>query len=94
MWDALSFLALPMAACTALVGIHAYFGLHVLRRNVIFVDLALAQVAALGATVAFLMGHAPQGLAAHGYALAFTLAAAALLASSRGWSSRVPQEAL
>ncbi len=94
MWDALSFLALPMAACTALVGIHAYFGLHVLRRNVIFVDLALAQVAALGATVAFLMGHTPQSLAAHGYALAFTLVAAALLASSRGWSGRVPQEAL
>jgi zinc/manganese transport system permease protein len=94
MWDALSFLALPMAACAALVGIHAYFGLHVLRRNVIFVDLALAQVAALGATVAFLLGHAPQGLASHGYALGFTLVAAALLASSRGWSARVPQEAL
>lgn len=94
MLDAVSFLALPMAACAALVGIHAYFGLHVLRRNVIFVDLALAQVAALGATAAFLMGHAPQSLAAHGYALVFTLIAAALLASSRAWSGRVPQEAL
>jgi zinc/manganese transport system permease protein len=83
-----------MAACAALVGIHAYFGLHVLRRNVIFVDLALAQVAALGATAAFLMGHAPQSLAAHGYALVFTVVAAALLASSRAWSGRVPQEAL
>lgn len=94
MWDALSFLALPMAACAALVGIHAYFGLHVLKRNVIFVDLALAQVAALGATAAFLLGHTPQSLAAHGYALAATLFAAALLASSRAWSSRIPQEAL
>ncbi|HSS28412.1 MAG TPA: metal ABC transporter permease [Usitatibacter sp.] len=94
MWDALSFLALPMAACAALVGIHAYFGLHVLKRNVIFVDLALAQVAALGATAAFLLGHAPQSLAAHGYALLATLLAAGLLASSRAWSSRIPQEAL
>ncbi len=93
MIDILALLALPALACVALVGIHAYFGLHVLRRNVIFVDLALAQVAALGATAAFLLGHAPQGLAAHVYALAFTLVAAALLASTRAWSARVPQEA-
>ncbi|HUQ27124.1 MAG TPA: metal ABC transporter permease [Usitatibacter sp.] len=86
-------LALPALACTALVAIHAYFGLHVLKRNVIFVDLALAQVAALGATAAFLLGHAPQSLAAHGYALGFTLVAAAVLASTRTWSGRVPQEA-
>jgi zinc/manganese transport system permease protein len=91
--DALAFLALPALACMALVGIHAYFGLHVLKRNVIFVDLALAQVAALGATVAFLLGHPPQGLTAHGYALAFTVAAAALLAATRRWSGRIPQEA-
>lgn len=89
----IDFLLLPALACVALVGIHAYFGLHVLRRNVIFVDLALAQVAALGATAAFIAGHVPQSLAAHGYSLAFTLAAAALLASTRGWSARIPQEA-
>ncbi|MEO5677308.1 MAG: metal ABC transporter permease [Usitatibacter sp.] len=89
----IEFLLLPAIACVALVGIHAYFGLHVLRRNVIFVDLALAQVAALGATVAFMAGHAPQSLPAYGYALGFTLAAAAVLASTRGWAERVPQEA-
>ena len=93
MSDAIAFLLLPALACTALVGIHSYFGLHVLKRNVIFVDLALAQVAALGATAAFLLGHSPQSLAAHTYALGFTLAAAALLASTRAWSNRVPQEA-
>jgi zinc/manganese transport system permease protein len=89
----IEFLALPALACAALVGIHAYFGLHVLKRNVIFVDLALAQVAALGATAAFLLGHAPQSLAAYTYALGFTLAAAALLAFTRTWSGRIPQEA-
>jgi zinc/manganese transport system permease protein len=93
MRDAIAFLFLPALACTALVGIHSYFGLHVLKRNVIFVDLALAQVAALGATAAFLLGHSPQSFAAHSYALGFTLAAAALLASTRAWSNRVPQEA-
>jgi zinc/manganese transport system permease protein len=89
----IDFLALPALACAALVGIHAYFGLHVLKRNVIFVDLALAQVAALGATAAFILGHAPQSLPAHAYSLAFTLVAAALLASTRNWSARIPQEA-
>ena len=86
-------LALPALACAALVAIHAYFGLHVLKRQVIFVDLALAQVAALGATAAFLLGYLPQSLAAHAYSLGFTLVAAAVLASTRTWSGRVPQEA-
>jgi zinc/manganese transport system permease protein len=86
-------LALPALACVALVGIHSYFGLHVLKRQVIFVDLALAQVAALGATAAYLLGHSPQSLAAHAYSLGLTLIAAAVLASTRMWSGRVPQEA-
>ena len=81
-----------MAVC--LVGIHAYFGIQVLARNVIFVDLALAQIAALGATVAFMLGHPAQSLATYGYSLAFTLLAAVLLAFTRAWATRVPQEAL
>jgi len=86
-------LALPALACAALVAIHSYFGIHVLKRQVIFVDLALAQVAALGATAAFLLGHLPQSFAAYAYSLGFTLIAAAVLASTRTWSGRVPQEA-
>lgn len=78
----------------ALVGIHAYFGIQVLRRNVIFVDLALAQIAALGATVAFMLGHPTQGSATYAYSLAFTLIGALLLAFTRAWSTRIPQEAL
>ena len=89
----IEFLALPALACAALVGIHAYFGLQVLARNVIFVDLALAQVAALGATVAFMLGHAPQSAAGFAYSLGFALLAAVLLAFTRRWSGRVPQEA-
>ena len=84
--------AFLVAVC--LVGIHAYFGIQVLVRKVIFVDLALAQIAALGATVAFMLGHPAQSPATYGYSLAFTLLAAVLLALTRAWGTRVPQEAL
>jgi zinc/manganese transport system permease protein len=94
MTEALAFLWPPFLVAVCLVGIHAYFGIQVLARNVIFVDLALAQVAALGATVAFLLGHPAQNLATYGYSLGFTLLAAVLLAFTRAWATRVPQEAL
>jgi zinc/manganese transport system permease protein len=92
--DAFALLWPAFVVAICLVGIHAYFGIEVLRRKVIFVDLALAQIAALGASVAFLLGHPVQSAAAYGYSLAFTLAAAVLLAFTRAWSSRIPQEAL
>ena len=94
MSEALAFLWLPFLVAVCLVGIHAYFGIEVLARKVIFVDLALAQIAALGATAAFMLGHPAQSLATYGYSLAFTLAAAILLAFTRAWAGRVPQEAL
>lgn len=84
--------AFLLAVC--LVGIHTYFGIQVLARKVIFVDLALAQIAALGATIAFMLGHSAQSVATYGYSLGFTLLAAVLLAFTRAWSGRVPQEAL
>src|SRR5258706_12670468 len=77
--DALSLLLLPFAACVAFVLIHAYLGVHVLRRKVVFADLALAQLSALGATVAFANGYAPTGPAGVGYALLFTAIGPALL---------------
>src|SRR5437879_11442090 len=94
MIEALGFLWPAFLVAVCLVGIHTYFGIQVLARNVIFVDLALAQIAALGATVAFLLGHPAQRLAAFGYSLAFTVVAAVLLAFTRAWATRVPQEAL
>ena len=90
----IEFLALPFIACLVLTAIHVYLGLHVLARGVIFADLALAQTAALGITVAFLAGHAIQSDAAYWYALVFTLAGAGLFAGSRTRRARVPQEAL
>src|SRR4051794_536431 len=94
MIEALEFLWPSFLVAVCLVGIHVYFGIQVLARNVIFVDLALAQIAALGATVAFMLGHPAQSLATYGYSLAFTSVAALLLAFTRGWAKQVSQEAL
>lgn len=81
--DALSLLLLPFAASVVFVLIHAYFGVHVLRRNVVFADLALAQLAALGATIAFAAGYAPTSAAGFGYAFLFTAIGAGLLTLAR-----------
>ena len=93
MSDALSFLLLPFAASVAFVLIHAYLGVHVLRRKVVFADLALAQLSALGATVAFAVGHSPSSPAGFAYALLFTTIGAALLTLVRRLARFVSQEA-
>jgi zinc/manganese transport system permease protein len=91
--DAFSLLLLPFAACVAFVLIHAYLGVHVLRRNIVFADLALAQLSALGATFAFANGYSPTSVAGFGYALLFTAIGAALLTMTRGLARFVSQEA-
>jgi zinc/manganese transport system permease protein len=77
-----------------LVAIHTLFGLHVLRRNIVFIDLALAQMAALGATVAFSVGHAPLSASSYTYAFAFALGGAVLLSGLRFLPKQLPHEAL
>jgi len=91
--DALSLLLLPFAACVAFVLIHTYLGVHVLRRNIVFADLALAQLSALGATFAFANGYSPTSVAGFAYALLFTAIGAALLTMTRGLARFVSQEA-
>jgi zinc/manganese transport system permease protein len=90
----LELLWLPLVACLLLTAVHVYLGLHVLARGVIFVDLALAQVAALGLTVAFLAGHAIGSPAAYWYALLFALAGGLLFAVTRIRRAALPQEAV
>src|SRR5919198_86327 len=82
--DVLAFASLPLAAAVVFTGIHTWFGLQVLRRNVVFADLALAQVSALGATVAVVAGHAVQSPAGYAYTLAFTAVGANLFSSHVG----------
>jgi zinc/manganese transport system permease protein len=85
----------PLVACLVIVAIHSYLGLHVIAREVIFVDLSLAQMAALGSTVAILAGSGPDSYTALLYALGFTTLGAALFALTRSSEKgRVPQEAI
>ena len=85
----------PLAACMVIVAIHSYLGLHIIAREVIFVDLSLAQMAALGSTVAILAGFEPGSTMSYVYALGFTTLGAALFALTRTKEKgRVPQEAI
>jgi zinc/manganese transport system permease protein len=85
----------PFVACMILVAIHSYLGLHVISRGVIFVDLSLAQMAALGTTTALLVGFAPSSGKAQIIALVFTAIGAAIFAATRTHGKgRVPQEAI
>lgn len=80
--------------CLILVGIHSYLGIHVIKRKVIFVDLALAQVAALGTTVGFLFGILPDSTGAYWFSLGFAILGAAIFSLSRFRNEKIPQEAV
>ncbi len=93
--DMLSFLFLPFVAGFVLTGIHAYLGVHVVERGVIFVDLSLAQIAALGTTVALLAGYDVHSGLSYVWSLGFTIIGAAIFAFTRVHrETRVPQEAI
>jgi zinc/manganese transport system permease protein len=93
----LSFLAPCFAASLILAGIHAYLGVHVVERGVIFVDLSPAQIAALGATIALLLPissgdpHAP---VVYWISLGFTFMGAFVFSTIRSKRGRIPQEAI
>ncbi|HEY1342659.1 MAG TPA: metal ABC transporter permease [Bryobacteraceae bacterium] len=90
----LSFLLAPFIASLILTGIHAYLGVHVVERGVIFVDLSLAQIAALGTTIAVLYGIEPHSGTAYAVSLLFTFFGAAVFSMVRTHRARIPQEAL
>jgi zinc/manganese transport system permease protein len=93
----LQFLLAPFIASLILTGIHAYLGVHVVERGVIFVDLSLAQIAALGATVAILMpfsGGDPHHPRVYWVSLGFTFIGAAVFSMLRSRRARIPQEAI
>ena len=84
----------PIVAALVILSIHAYLGLHVIAREVIFVDLSFAQVAALGTTVGLVFGveiGTPMSIM---FALGFTLVAALIFSLTRMEKSAVPQEAI
>jgi len=96
-YSTVAFLAAPFAASLILTGMHAYLGVHVVERGVIFVDLSLAQIAALGASIAILMpitGGDPHAPVVYWISLAFTFIGAAVFSTVRGHRARIPQEAI
>lgn len=85
----------PFVACMILVAVHSYLGLHVIAREVIFVDLSLAQMAALGTTTGLLFGVAGSSPTAQLFALGAVVIGAAIFAATRTSNhGRVPQEAI
>jgi zinc/manganese transport system permease protein len=93
-WTILQFLAAPIAASLIIAGIHAYLGLHVVERGVIFVDLSLAQIASLGAAIAVWLGYDAGAPAIYWLSLAFTLLGAFVFAMIKGHDAHIPQEAI
>ena len=92
--DAFEVMKWPVIACLLLPGLLVYLGLHIVRREIIFVDLALAQVAALGACLGILLHHDPMTWQSYALSLGFTLVGAAIFTLTRTENHRVPQEAL
>src|SRR5438093_5839270 len=93
-FDLWSLLWAPFLMCLVLTGIHAYLGVHVLAREVVFVDIAMAQIAALGATAAFLQGYEIEQWESYAYSLAATLLGALVLSITRSRRRNVSQEAV
>jgi zinc/manganese transport system permease protein len=92
--DLLGLLWAPFLMCLVLTGIHAYLGIHVIAREVVFVDIAMAQIAALGATAAFLVGYEMHSPLSYVAALGFTVLGAGVLALTRVRGRHVSQEAI
>ena len=94
MADLLALLWAPFLMCLVLTGIHAYLGIHVLAREVVFVDIALAQIAAFGATAAFLFDFTLESPVSYAFGLGATLLGAVVLALTRSRERHVSQEAI
>ena len=95
MTEILSVMKWPLVACLVLPGILVYYGLHIIRREVIFVDLALAQVATLGTCVCLYLGHEADDPHNYFWSLGFTLVGALVFTFTRSTKhAKVPQEAL
>jgi zinc/manganese transport system permease protein len=92
--EAFSIMMWPLLACLLLPGILVYMGMHIVRREIIFVDLALAQVAAMGICLAILLGHDSHDWQTIAWSGGFTFIGAAVLTLTRRSGKNVPQEAI
>src|SRR5882672_6135426 len=91
MWEVMLW---PIVACVLLPRLLVYLGLHVVQRGIIFIDIAMAQMAALGICLAVLLHIDLESWTTFGIALAFTLAGAAIFSVTGKRTSQIPQEAV
>ncbi len=94
MSDFIYIMGLPLLVSLILAGMHTYLGLHVLERQIIFIDLALAQIAALGGSLAIIWGFELESHQAYWLSLALTILGAAIFSLTHGGRQRVSQEAI
>ena len=94
MLEAFEIMKWPLLVCLLLPGLLVYLGLHIVQREIIFVDLALAQVAALGTCFGILMHYEANSWESYALSLGFTFVGAGIFTLTRTKSHRVPQEAL
>ncbi len=90
--DFLTFMGPPAAACFLLAVVFTYFGCHVLKREIIFIDLSLAQLAALGTTLAFALDLELDSSGSLALSFLFVVSGSAFFSSTRNLS--IPQEAV
>ncbi|MCP4723990.1 MAG: metal ABC transporter permease [bacterium] len=103
MSTALEFMFPPFVVCLLLIGINIYFGIHVIKREIIFIDIALAQIAALGATFSVILHelgdhaghtHGDEGMMAYWLSIAFVVIAAAVFTFLKSNKLPIPLESL
>ncbi|MFT5207926.1 MAG: zinc/manganese transport system permease protein [Candidatus Omnitrophota bacterium] len=89
-----SIMTLPLIACVLLTAIYSYLGLHVIEREVIFVDLAIAQIAILGGSIGLLWGFDMDSAMSYRLSLGFALLGAGIFSLTRSRKQKIPQEAI
>lgn len=94
MIDNLIFLSAPIAICVLLAGILSYFGNHILSRGIIFIDIAIAQIAALGTMIGLLIGFAEGSVLVQLISYVFTLIIISVFALTKFKKQIIPQEAI
>ena len=94
MLENLQFLSVPIVACVLMAGMLSYFGNHILTRGIIFIDVALAQIAALGTMIGIFIGAAEESLSVELVSLVFTLLVVSLFALTKFEKQKIPQEAI
>lgn len=94
MIDDLIYLSAPIAVCVLFTGILSYFGNHILSRGIIFIDIALAQIAALGAMIGILIGYAEGSGQVQFISLVFTIIIISIFALTKFKKQIIPQEAI